>query len=550
MAGILDNMSSQFTEYRIFLASPGGLQKERNAFEDVITKYNKDEAIHGGARFIPVGWKDTLGGNGRPQAIINEDLRKCDYFVLMFWDRWGSNPNVDREGQFSSGTEEEYYVALESLKDSVPPMKQLVVFFKAVDPRQLSDPGPQLSKVLDFQKKLEKEFFFDVFDELDGFKDCLRSYLGRWRRDHEDGSGVKVVGPKPQPKPTKPSDASVFEIQFQLAIEHTPAKKELQDAARLVASGKRVDAEVMFAKAISRGDDPEAFNRFGHFLGTRGRHRQAQSMYERILEISELPKTEMWQSIAYSNIGASYLARGHLVKAEEMFVKSLEIDIKLNRVEGMACRYRNFGLIHVMRGELDKAEQQHLKSLEIEKKLGRLEGISDQYNNLGQIYYKRRNFEKAKEIAQLSLEINTKLCDQERIADICGNLGLIYKKLGDLKLAKKMALKSLSMNEALNRPSGKANALATLGLIYRECKDLDKAEKMHRESLKISMELELLEEIANQYANLARICKERGDTQESRTLYARARNIYADIGMSSRVDDVMLWIDELPAETL
>ena len=80
-------------------------------FRDVVNKYNDDEAVQRGAHFIPVRWELTLGGVGRPQAMINEDVRKCDYFVLMLWDRWGSAPGSDGKRKYSSGTEEEYHVA-------------------------------------------------------------------------------------------------------------------------------------------------------------------------------------------------------------------------------------------------------------------------------------------------------------------------------------------------------------------------------------------------------------------------------------------------------
>ena len=57
---------------------------------DVIEKYNSEDAIRRGVVFIPVGWELTLGGLGRPQAIINQDLEECDAFVLVLHDRWGS----------------------------------------------------------------------------------------------------------------------------------------------------------------------------------------------------------------------------------------------------------------------------------------------------------------------------------------------------------------------------------------------------------------------------------------------------------------------------
>jgi hypothetical protein len=166
---------ASLTEYRVVIASPGGLPGERRTFRDVISTYNDSDAQQEGVHFVPVGWEDTLGSIGRPQSIINEEVRSCDYFVLLLWDRWGSPP--DTKGPYTSGTEEEFDVAKESLADEKRPMKRIAVFFKAVDERALSDPGPQLERVLTFRKNLEakKELLFETFDTVHSFSDRTSS---------------------------------------------------------------------------------------------------------------------------------------------------------------------------------------------------------------------------------------------------------------------------------------------------------------------------------------------------------------------------------------
>jgi hypothetical protein len=52
-----------------------------------------------------------LGGTGRPQALINDELRTCDFVFLLLWDRWGTPPQPTGTGSYTSGTEEEFRVA-------------------------------------------------------------------------------------------------------------------------------------------------------------------------------------------------------------------------------------------------------------------------------------------------------------------------------------------------------------------------------------------------------------------------------------------------------
>ena len=80
-------MPEKITAFRVFVASPGGLQEERKAFRDTLQKYNEADGLERGVYFIPVGWEATLGGYGRPQERIDKDLVRCDYFVLLLWDR-------------------------------------------------------------------------------------------------------------------------------------------------------------------------------------------------------------------------------------------------------------------------------------------------------------------------------------------------------------------------------------------------------------------------------------------------------------------------------
>jgi Domain of unknown function (DUF4062) len=79
--------------YKVFIASPGGLADERRAFKETVSEYNDCDAVDRRAVFLPVGWELTLPGVGRPQALINQDIETCDYFVLILWDRWVPQQN-------------------------------------------------------------------------------------------------------------------------------------------------------------------------------------------------------------------------------------------------------------------------------------------------------------------------------------------------------------------------------------------------------------------------------------------------------------------------
>ena len=230
--------------------------------------------------FQPVGWEDTLGGVGRPQEIINEDLRTCDYFLMMLWDRWGSRPDSSPTAKFSSGTEEEFNVAKECLNDKRKPMRQVAVLFKAVDTRQMSDPGEELKKVIAFRKELEKgkEVLYLTFDDLDKFKDVLQKYLNRWLMDHEQKkTKITAVAAKFSTELPRPPEEALG------LLTPEPASALLSKAQQLADAGSIADAEATFARAIESGTEPQALAAYGNFLLRLGRLSQAQSQFERLL---------------------------------------------------------------------------------------------------------------------------------------------------------------------------------------------------------------------------------------------------------------------------
>ena len=237
-------MPTILVNYSIFIASPSGLEKERRSFRDVIQNYNESDVNQRGVHFTPVGWEITLGAVGRPQSLINEEVKACDYFILLLHDRWGSSPFKEGTGEYSSGTEEEFQIALDCYKNQKHQMSGIVLFFKAVSDRQLSDPGKQLKKVLDFKRKREnkKDMFFHSYDTPEIFKDLLRRHLAKWVRDHEaknkkDSYDSIIVS----------NDKSIlFQKIKHVSSFDSATEKLLNEAEKYATEGKIVEAEISF----------------------------------------------------------------------------------------------------------------------------------------------------------------------------------------------------------------------------------------------------------------------------------------------------------------
>lgn len=233
-------MPETLTRYRVFIGSPGGLDDERKRFRQILDKHTAFHSEPRGASFYPVGWEDTLGGVGRPQELINEDLRRCDYAVFILHDRWGSPTGSG----YSSGTEEEWELA-EKLYTGTT-VRNIALFFKQVDPRQLRDPGDQLKKVLAFKKRIEagKKYLFKNYSSIDEFCEELEKHLAKWLRDHEVATKGGATGVSP------------------LAISSAP-KADVTSVVTSPAAGPGFDYWISEAKRLSEAERVEDRNYAG-----------------------------------------------------------------------------------------------------------------------------------------------------------------------------------------------------------------------------------------------------------------------------------------------
>lgn len=160
---------------KVFLASPGDLNKERSIAKNIVERVNNIFSRQTGYYLDLLGWEDTLPGFSRPQELINKEVDSCDLFIGVLWRRWGQST-----GKFSSGFEEEFTLARERrIKTGTP---ELWLFFKSIDEESLKDPGNQLKKVLKFKKEqiIKKELLYKEFTSTENWSEIIHDYLSSY----------------------------------------------------------------------------------------------------------------------------------------------------------------------------------------------------------------------------------------------------------------------------------------------------------------------------------------------------------------------------------
>lgn len=184
---------------RVFLACPGDLVAERSRFLRIIETVNTLRAHSMGFHLEAVGWERVVPAFGRPQELINKELRTAHLTVVMFWNKIGSPSDVGGE---RTGTLEEFEIALQRYGDIDPyfprednrPM--LYVYF-----REQTEPHTESAvKVREFRKTIEnsKKLLYRQYSDESEWEQLFTEYLigflnGRKRTDLE--TAVQRIAP-------------------------------------------------------------------------------------------------------------------------------------------------------------------------------------------------------------------------------------------------------------------------------------------------------------------------------------------------------------------
>jgi hypothetical protein len=325
-------------EIAVFIASPGDLAPERKAFKDVIAELNEGFADGLGVEFTALGWEDVLAQTGRrPQSVINHEVDRCDFFVLVLHRRWGQ---AAPDSHYSSYTEEEFERAFDRWAKTKSP--EIVVFFKNVDQDSLADPGVELAKVIAFRKKLEegRRTMFRRFSSGTEFAKDIDKHLrafakGEWKELDRDVDAVDL--------PQKNID-SLNKLRPDLTLVEAEQAALVMARAALEAAGNRniEDAAVLFSKACEGTTNLDILSAAAEFfrqigdMDSSGRliHRQAALAQDRTIAarfyMAVLPKGLMG---ALQQHVADELFSGHDPKeAEELRELMMEVSERTNEL--------------------------------------------------------------------------------------------------------------------------------------------------------------------------------------------------------------------------
>jgi anti-sigma regulatory factor (Ser/Thr protein kinase) len=166
-------MTRAVNRVRIFAASPGDTQEERDRLATVVAELNKGIAAERDLALELVRWEThTRPGMGSdPQDVINRQLPEADIVIAMFWKRLGTpTPRAD------SGTAEELESAIEEwrLKGEI----EILAYFNQSPYTPDREELDQVQRLLGFRQTLESRGLFPrEYNGVPDFEAQVRQHL-------------------------------------------------------------------------------------------------------------------------------------------------------------------------------------------------------------------------------------------------------------------------------------------------------------------------------------------------------------------------------------
>jgi site-specific recombinase XerD len=166
---------------RVFVASPGDVQPERDSIDDVVAELNRGIAKDRSLHLEIFRWETDAYPGFHPegsQGLIDaiSGIEDCNLLIGIFWKRFGT-PVRDAK----SGTEHEFRKAYEAWKSRGQP--QIMFYFKQQEfyPKTRQE-LEQMGRVIDFKSAYPEEGLWWTFTDQAQFEKLVRQHIAGFIR--------------------------------------------------------------------------------------------------------------------------------------------------------------------------------------------------------------------------------------------------------------------------------------------------------------------------------------------------------------------------------
>jgi len=470
---------------RIFLASPSGLDFERDLVAKEIALFNEVHGLSQGVAFFVIRWENLALGAGRPQARINPHVASSDFFLMLVGDHLGSATTPTPP--YRTGVEEELSTSAVAIGDLDSPMADIALMFRSPSERDLLNPTDKYKQVQEFRHGIEstKELSYCHFETHEDLRYRLALQLGEWKRYGTPKVPVAL-----------PRTLAYLERAEHHSMAEPPSDRpdDLVRWAEVQAqSGLITIADKAFATAASHSQ-PDHLLRYARFLQRTGQLERAFEVDQRVVVATDggtNPNALGQRTRALANMGLVRRKQGDLAKSLELLSRAVEIGARCSADQpgDVAYALDQLGITQLRLGDLDGARASYQSALDLRSDAG----------------------------------------DSDGRAQSLINLARIDRQVGDSTLAVSRLEEAVDLLEhAPNEPT-LANALSGLGSLLIRTHPARARDVLDR-ALQLNEKLKLLDGVSVTSNDLARLCLSLGDIEEAADHATKAMQVSTRTG--------------------
>jgi tetratricopeptide (TPR) repeat protein len=528
----------------IFLASPGGMDRERKWVREEVARFNQLRFRGTGVVFMVTGYEDLPGSVNRPQAAINPLVEEADFMILLVGKQLGSPTTAS--APFQTGIEEELSLALHCLEVGEAPLRGIMLAFRAQAASTLRHPTRALREVLDFKNAIEatKELMHvgSVSGEV-AIRDKVRVQLEEWARPL--GTKVPLSCPKLRAalngtnRPTMaqpPDDDDGILVQW---------------AEEQADQGLNTVAEAAFAKAIA-GNSPDHLRRYARFLQRTGQMERAVKLDQQALSLCVGGSTA-----EDADLQADLLA--HLAQLKRKLGDPRDSKRLLDEAVRIARPYAGLitptmgyvldqlGIAAARLGDVDGAKAAYTEAYDLRKAAGDEPAQAQSLINLARVARVRADPAEVVTLLNEAVSILERGGETRVLANALASLGEAVIA-DDPERARNLLNRSLDINYRLDIPDGVSVASNGLAHAALSIGDLTSANENAQRVLEVSSKTGNREGTATAYRLFGQILLASGEPQAASEAFGNALAVATDLHDPAREAQARLGLAQSLAE--
>lgn len=452
---------------RIFLATPGDLSDERQVVLTAVEEHNRRGSGVSNAVFEVVGWEQVRGTARRPQEAINELISESHFMVVMFKEKWGSEPGSP--WGYTSGTEEELFTGLLELGQSEQPMRDVWVAF-------MTHASPE-ERVMRLKEQMVREhsMLFEVTPDLRELKAKLADRLVSW----EDMAFIK-----------RPRHIDLISSTGREVLR---AAKLRIAGEKLVELGQPAAGRASLAEAAAIGGPVENLA-YAQLLARQGELDAAFASTQTAIDQCVQGAADLYSNLTAEAVAAQagVLRRQGKTDAavgrlEHALTLLIEDDPFTNQIRSRILD--DLGIAFQSMDQLEASEKAFKESLVIREASSRAHDIAQSYVNLARVSVAAKDLASALARAEEADRLLRNSAPTALHANAATLLAQVNLRLGDPESGVSHAERALALNQQFANTRGEAIGLLLLAQCFRAAGKLDRAIEYSQECLQVNIKM-------------------------------------------------------------